>query len=163
MDERPLLCEIIKRYEIASFTVDRRINALVKDLMPEDLTTEQYWVIRYIQMRERSTSSELAEVFCVGKSSVTAIVTRLADKALIQRIPDPSDRRVTYLQLTEEGVQLAEQMEQVIQDLLAGLIGHFTADEAKQFLELYEKLAHVLLHYESGLAALDPGAESETE
>lgn len=155
--ERQLLCDLINRYEMATFIVDRRINGLIKDLMPEDLTTDQYCMIRYIRAHEQATSSELAEVFCVGKSSITAIVTRLADKGLIQRIPDEADRRVTSLRLTEEGAGLAERMEGVIQDLLAGLIGHFTAEEAKQFIETYEKLAQVLIHYNGGQA--EPGNE----
>lgn len=136
--------EQINRYEMATFAVERHINAMLKGLMPEELTIEQYNIIRFIRMSGRSTSSELADSFCVGKSSITAIVTRLVEKGYIQRILGEKDRRVVYLSLTEEGEQICMQLEKVIQNWLAGVLTHFPNKEAELFIIQYEKLAQVL-------------------
>ncbi|EGL15801.1 MULTISPECIES: MarR family transcriptional regulator [Paenibacillus] len=144
MDET-LLSQIIDRYESTIFTVNRRLNAMIKDRMPEELTQEQYATLRYLQSRGQCTSSELAEIFCVGKSSITAIITRLADKELIVRMPDDKDRRVTYLALTDKGTAAVNEMRLRIQELLAGVIKHFDGQEAITFIETFEKLADVLV------------------
>ncbi|HZG57615.1 MarR family transcriptional regulator [Paenibacillus sp.] len=144
MDQQQLSM-IIERYEEASFVVTRRINAAIRERMSEDLTLEQYAVIRYMRKRDRCTSSELADTFCVGKSSVTAIINRLFDKRLIERLPDEKDRRVTYLRLTAEGERLSEEMEERIRELLSRYLQHFEKDEALRFIATYEKLAQVLL------------------
>jgi DNA-binding MarR family transcriptional regulator len=139
------LSSIIQRYEEASFIVTRRINAAIRERMSEDLTLDQYAVIRYMRKRERCTSSELADTFCVGKSSITAIITRLFDKNLIERLPDEKDRRVTYLRLTDEGRRVSDEMEDRIRELLTKYLQHFDQDEALRFIETYEKLGRVLL------------------
>ncbi|MVP01648.1 MarR family winged helix-turn-helix transcriptional regulator [Paenibacillus lutrae] len=149
MDEK-ILADVIVRYENASFTVNRRINAMIKDGMPEGLTLEQYGTLKYLQGHDRSTSSELASIFCVGKSSITAIITRLFDKQLITRQPDDKDRRVTYLSLTDKGGAAVDAMHDKIKEMLGTVIQHFDEHEAIAFVETFEKLAQVLVQPDEG-------------
>jgi DNA-binding MarR family transcriptional regulator len=142
--DRHFLGSIIERYEEASLTVERKMHAAISERIPSQLTIDQYWIIRYLRKRDRSTSSELADMFCVGKSSITAITTRLCDKNLIVRIPDGHDRRVIYLQLTREGERLADEIGDRIKDVLMLYLNHFEEQETIRFIETYEKLAGVL-------------------
>lgn len=143
MDDQKLL-QTIERYKTAMFTINRRMSALIRDLMPEDLTVDQYSILSSIQSQGRCTHSELAEIFCVGKSSITAIISRLFDKNLIRRIPDEKDRRVVYLALTEDGESVTRETDAKLESLLAGYLGHFTEEGIEQFMQTYEKLASVL-------------------
>ncbi|PYI53591.1 MarR family transcriptional regulator [Paenibacillus flagellatus] len=139
-----LLKDIIGRYERVTFTVERRLNALIRELMPDGITIDQYAILRYIASRSMCTSSELSDTFYVGKSSITAIITRLFEKKLLKRIPDEKDRRVTYLALTEEGERMTEEMCGSIQRLLSKYIQHFDEQEAIAFITTFEKLGRVL-------------------
>ncbi|MGM0883515.1 MAG: MarR family winged helix-turn-helix transcriptional regulator [Bacillota bacterium] len=143
--DQVLLHQIIERYEQANFVVNRRLNAMFREQMPEGLTVDQFAVLRYLCTRERCTSSELADIFCVGKSSITAIVTRLTDKKLIKRLPDDKDRRVIYLALTDEGVKMCEIMLERLQPMLANYLKHFDEQEALNFIETFEKLAKEMM------------------
>lgn len=143
--DKALLKQITERYETATFTVHRRLSALIREKMPEGLTLEQYSTLRYICVHGTCTSSELADAFCVGKSSITAIITRLSDKQLIKRTPDEKDRRVIYLALTPEGIMISNEMDEQIQELLGHFINNFEDQEALAFIETYEKLAKLLL------------------
>lgn len=143
-----MLPQIISRYEEAWFVVNRRLNALLRELVPGELTLDQVFVLRYLSTRGPSTSSELSDSFCVGKSSITAIMTRLFDKHLIKRVPDEKDRRVTFLQLTEEGARAAAEMDEKIRELLSGYIAQFEEREAETFISTFEKLARVLMSSE---------------
>ncbi|CAM4357624.1 DNA-binding MarR family transcriptional regulator [Paenibacillus endophyticus] len=144
--DRALLKNIIDRYEAANFLVNRRLNAMIRELMPEDLTVDQFSTLRYLRSHDRSTSSELADIFCVGKSSITAIINRLFDKNLIQRLTDEKDRRVIYLTLTEEGNQVCDRMADKIDVLLARYIERFEEQEALGFIETFERLAKEMMH-----------------
>ncbi|GBF76324.1 MarR family transcriptional regulator [Paenibacillus sp. 598K] len=142
---------IITRYEEAQFTVNRQVSAIIRSIVPEEITADQYLMIRYIHRHGRVTSSELAEIFCVAKSSITAIITRLFDKDLIRREPDEKDRRVTYLALTPRGSEIAVYIMAKIQERLSDFIGLFEEEEARVFVESYEKLAKLLsVHEERG-------------
>lgn len=148
--DQDLLGSIIMRYEEAQFTVTRQVNAIIRSIVPEEITVDQYAIIRYIHKHGRVTSSELAEIFCVAKSSVTAIITRLFDKELIRREPDEKDRRVTYLALTPRGSEIAVYIITQIQERLSGFIGLFEEEDARVFIESYEKLAKLLSQEERG-------------
>lgn len=138
------LKQIIARYEAAHFTVNRKLAAMMRELMPEGLTVDQHMTLRYMRNNEECTSSELADIFCVGKSSITAIITRLVDKQLIERVPDDKDRRVTLLRLTEEGKVMSDVLEVEIQKLIGTFLCHFDEQEAHAFLDTFEKLALVM-------------------
>ncbi|EFM08983.1 transcriptional regulator, MarR family [Paenibacillus curdlanolyticus YK9] len=144
--DRERLQQTIDRYIAASFTVNRRLSAMIRDVLPDGITAEQSATLRYLRENGRSTSSELADIFCVGKSSITAIITRLFDKHLIERVPDEKDRRVTYLVLTPEGEQMTRLFDSKLEELLGQYLIHFDNKEAKAFIETYEKLAAVLVH-----------------
>lgn len=139
-----LLKQIIARYEGANFLVNRRLNAMIREQLPNELTLDQFATLRYIRSQEKSTSSELADIFCVGRSSITAIINRLFDKKLIQRMQGEKDRRVTYLTLTEEGKQMNDKMEEKIHEILSYFIQYFDEQEALTFIETFEKLAEVM-------------------
>lgn len=143
MDDQGLL-QIIERYKNAMFTFNRRLHALLRELVPEDLTVDQYFTMSSILSQGRCTHSELAEIFCVGKSSITAIISRLSDKQLLRRVPDEKDRRVVYLTLTEEGERLTRETDLKLEKLLAGYLGHFSEEDVEQFMRTYEKLASIL-------------------
>ena len=59
---------------------------------------------------------ELAdELFC-DASNVTALADRLEAKGLVERRPDPGDRRVKALALTSEGRSVREQVFEVMSE-----------------------------------------------
>lgn len=138
------LKELIHRYETANYDVNRRLSGLLRALLPADLTLEQSNILRYLCTKKQCTSSELADTFCVGKSSITAIINRLVDKGFIERTPDPKDRRVIYLSLTEAGERLILSVESGVTGLIGTLISEFTPEEALAFIATYEKLAQLL-------------------
>lgn len=155
--ESRILKDYIRRYERATFIVERQLHAQLKDLMPEELTVDQFKMMRFMRYSERSTPSELSDIFCVGKSSITAIITRLSDKGLIRRLPEESDRRIVLLELTDEGKRLCDLMEEQVEAMLAGYINHFEEQEAALFLQTFEKLANIM----SGSQGSGSGKEAE--
>lgn len=138
------LKELIDRYEAASFTVTRKLNAMIRERMDADLTIDQYSTLRYILNHESCTSSELADMFSVAKSAITAIITRLYDKQLIERVNDAKDRRVIYLTLTQKGAEVCKAAEERIQSLIASYLVHFESSEVNSFIESFEKLARLI-------------------
>jgi DNA-binding MarR family transcriptional regulator len=138
------LGSLIDRYERATLVVTRRMAALLRDTIAGDLTLDQYNIIRHINRRRMCTATELSEIYCVGKSAITAIADRLAEKGLIRRTPDRNDRRVIFLSLTQKGEQLCETLSGRIQQVLSRYLSHFTTEEVSTFIGTFEKLARLL-------------------
>ena len=138
------ITEYIDRFEAVSFTVTRKLNALIRECIDNELTLDQFLTLRYIYNRKSCTASELSDTFCVNKSATTAITSRLVDKQYITRVQDDKDRRVVSFQLSEKGTEVYEAAASRIQELLVGFISQFTQAELDQFLTLYEKLAAII-------------------
>lgn len=140
----PNIKDLVDRYITVSFSVEKKAASLVKNQIGSDLTNDQHFTLRYINQVGSCTSSELAEVFDVKKSAITAMITRMWEKGLIQRTRDENDRRVVYLTLTEKGNDLYVKAEEKIHNLVESLINRFDQAEIQQFIETFEKLDKVL-------------------
>ncbi|CAM3789069.1 MarR family winged helix-turn-helix transcriptional regulator [Mesobacillus zeae] len=139
-----LIQQLVDRYIAVSFSVTKRGESLIKQQIGSDLTSDQHYTLRYINKVGSCTSSELAEVFDVQKSAITAIIQRMWEKGLIQRTRDEDDRRVVYLALTDKGNDLFQGTELRIHKLVESIIKRFDMAEIQQFIETYEKLDSVL-------------------
>lgn len=141
------ISELVDRYISVSFSVTKKAEALIKEQIGNDcdLTNDQHYTLRYMYRAGSCTSSELAEVFEVKKSAITAIINRMWEKGLIQRTRDENDRRVVYLTLTDKGKELYLKTEERITKLVESFITSFDQEEIEQFIKTYEKLNQILI------------------
>ncbi len=114
---------LIKQAQLAIHrTIDSKMAAL-------DLTAMQWGPLLLIAYGKANTAAELSRLGGVETSTVTRMLDRLEAKGLLVRKRSESDRRIIYLELTEEGQDLVSK----VPDLLAAslnkhLLG-FNADE----------------------------------
>ncbi|MED0656051.1 MarR family winged helix-turn-helix transcriptional regulator [Anoxybacillus ayderensis] len=135
--------QFIERYLSVSFLVNKRGAALMKCEL-DDVTHDQYYVLRHIYKRGVCTSTELADVFAVNKSAITAMTNRLVEKGMIERGRGGDDRRVIALSLTEKGRKWLEETEQNVYELVEAIMTKLSHEEIEQFIQTYEKLAMIL-------------------
>lgn len=127
-----------------NFSVNRKLDNLIRMEIGDTVTCEQHYTMRYINQVTSCTSSELAQVFGVNKSAITSIINRLFEKELIQRTRDEKDRRVIYLTLTDKGKNVFFKMEERIQRLVESIINKFDDTEIQTFLTTFEKLDRLI-------------------
>ncbi|MFM9939011.1 MAG: MarR family winged helix-turn-helix transcriptional regulator [Hyphomicrobiaceae bacterium] len=75
---------------------DRRVRQL-------GLTRPQWQAIVRLKRRPGASQSELADMMEIEKAPAGRIVDRMVEKGWIERRPDPSDRRINRIYLTELG------------------------------------------------------------
>ncbi|GAB6926484.1 MarR family transcriptional regulator [Paenibacillus sp. JCM 10914] len=134
----------IDRYVDVHLLVTRRINAQIREHLGEDLTNDQFQVVRLINSMTHCTSSLLAEQLAVGKSSITAIINRLVDAGIIQRTRDESDRRIVYLSLTDYGATIFESAHEQVREIISPYLQHFEDKDIEMFISMFEKLGHLM-------------------
>lgn len=82
----------------------------------------------------------MTELRGLSKSQVSAAVDLLAERGLLDRLPDRADRRVVHLALTEAGAALARQGRQIQSACLEKLFSGLTPAETDRFQQLLEKV-----------------------
>jgi DNA-binding MarR family transcriptional regulator len=95
--------------------VARRLRmASMAALAQYDVTPSQVRAIRVLETHGQDSggvrSKELAEHLKIAPRSATEVVDALVSKGLVQRSPDPGDRRATLVALTDRGRDLAEEV-----------------------------------------------------
>jgi DNA-binding MarR family transcriptional regulator len=74
------------------------------------LTEGRIQVLMRLKFQGDTPLGELAEHLHVSARNVTGLVDHLERDGLVERVPDPNDRRSVRAHLTEHGVEVVEQM-----------------------------------------------------
>lgn len=117
---------------------DRQFTDL---LARSGLTMREMDVILFLTNNPgHDTARDVTELRGLSKSQVSAAVDLLAERGLLDRLPDRADRRVVHLALTDAGAALAREGQKIQSACLDALFAGLTRPEAERFQELLEKV-----------------------
>jgi DNA-binding MarR family transcriptional regulator len=86
----------------------RRFRHLTHEMLePWNITPGQSRALSVLRHHGVMRLSELSEHLRIAPRSTTEVVDGLQERGLIERRPDPSDRRATLVTLTEQGSEVA--------------------------------------------------------
>ena len=57
----------------------------------------------FTQAPDGLTNAEISQILDIRPSSVSAMISRLEDRGLVQRVPSATDKRTMIIELTEQG------------------------------------------------------------
>jgi len=95
---------------------------------------------------EPLTMGELSSELEVPLSTATRIVDGLVQAGMVERVNDPSDRRVVRVGMSESGCELYQAGMAYNRQRMAKLLNVFTAEEQEQLLKLMNKLFDAFLN-----------------
>src|SRR6516225_12468478 len=98
------------------------------------ITRAQWAVLVRLDRSEGLNQSELAEMLDLQPITLTRLLDKLADSSLIERRPDPDDRRVKRLFLAPAARPLLEHLGVVGEDLMAGVVEGLEPPAIEQML-----------------------------
>ena len=81
---------------------------LARQLKPLDLKTPHLDIMVNLVRHPGMSQQDLANKLFVGRSNMTMLLPQMEKRGLVERRPDPEDKRALRLFLTEEGRALAE-------------------------------------------------------
>src|SRR5258706_5154657 len=108
-----------------------------------DITPVQYAALVAIQAKPRIEATTLAAMIAFDRSTLGDVIERLVGKGLVERVPDPQDRRVKRLALTREGGRVLAAVEPAVERAQARILAPLPAPDRKRFLALLEQLVDI--------------------
>jgi DNA-binding MarR family transcriptional regulator len=88
--------------------VSRQLNA-------DGVSFDQWRVMMALSEEGGSTMGKLAEELAINHPTLTKLIDRMAEEALVYRVPDPDDRRKVRMFLSDKGTALLETQNQRVQ------------------------------------------------
>jgi len=122
--------------------------------------------VLYRAMKNGSTglkASELSRALRVAMPSATQMVNVLEAKGLLERCPDPSDRRVVRIRLTDAGRTATEAAESAMIDGMSELIEHLGMDRTAQLIEMLDEVSRFFEDREPGNVCTPPLFDSGSQ
>ncbi len=102
-------------------------------------------VVAYLGSYAPCPVGDLNRVFGHKASTVTSMLDRLEEAGLLERHPNPDDRRSYVVTLTAQGERLARDIRKVTEDLEREIARHATAADRKGFENVMKAIETVTL------------------
>jgi len=119
----------------------RLIDAERPLLARHQLSMWQYIALAELNRRPAKTQLELAEAIGYDKTRLIALLDDLEHRGLIERKPDPVDRRARTVQLTPRGDELRTSARNDIRAMEDGLLSKLSVAEQDTLRSVLPKLA----------------------
>lgn len=115
-----------------------------RPLLQENNLTEQQWrVLRALKAYGELESKQLAEHCCILSPSLTGIIKRLEQQNYIKRRKSEEDQRRTLLSLSDQAVELFERLSPDVDARYQAFIDRFGADKLEQLSDLLNELSSI--------------------
>lgn len=109
-----------------------------------ELTTTQFFVLRYLSFVEQAKSSEIARIAGLSPGAITQVCDELVRLDYVERVRSKEDRRVVYVTLKSAGREKLKSLLTERATRLGELMGKLSEGESEQFIRLLERLVEVL-------------------
>jgi DNA-binding MarR family transcriptional regulator len=105
-----------------------------------DLNPPLFRALNLIDAAEGRSQQAIGKVIEVPPSRMVALVDELEQRGLVERRPDPTDRRVRALFLTRKGRQTLERGRKIARDHEEELTRGMSAPDRKRLVDLLQKI-----------------------
>ncbi|TWG61425.1 homoprotocatechuate degradation operon regulator HpaR [Aminobacter sp. J44] len=117
-------------------------------LQSQDVTEQQWRVIRVLAEQSPLDATELADRACILAPSLTRIIRSLEERGLILRERDQGDGRRILLSLSDKGLEIIYNVSPASRAVYADLEERYGRDRIEALLEMLSDLA-ALKHEET--------------
>lgn len=97
-------------------------------------------ILVYLYNHDHVTMKELAEQIHRSKPTVTVLVNKLVQYGYVVREKERSDNRITYIKLTQKGMELYPVFMKISDIIREKMYGGFSNQESEQLENLLETL-----------------------
>ncbi len=107
------------------------------------LTGPQLWAIRVIHEHGPINISDIAKRMYLHPTTVLGIIDRLEAGGLVSRTRSKDDRRIIWVELTENGNELVKSVPEVVQGILGGKLDGISLHDLTAIDEGLSKLVNI--------------------
>ncbi|PAV28278.1 MarR family transcriptional regulator [Virgibacillus profundi] len=111
-----------------------------KDISNYDMKTSDFTILEAIYHKGRQTVRQISEAVLINTGSITYVIDKLETKGLLERSACKEDRRVVYIQITESGKQLMDEIFPKHQKVIEEIFEDISAEEKKTVIDILKRV-----------------------
>ena len=130
---------------LKSFVVLMKSSKVLQEVVKKDISnyamqTSDFTVLETLFHKGKLTIRQISESVLINAGSITYVIDKLETKGLLERSDCKEDRRVVYIQLTEQGKQFMAEIFPKHQKVIEDIFSDLTTDEKKVLIELLKRV-----------------------
>lgn len=126
--KRQLVAQLVETSRLLRNYIDQRAKGRG--------TTRAQWIVLFrLRQQEGLSQVDLADVLELQPISLVRLLDRLVEAKLLERKPDPADRRANRLFLTAKGRQLVDDLDSLRDDIATGVLSDMPKTAIESTLE----------------------------
>jgi DNA-binding MarR family transcriptional regulator len=115
-------------------------DELAERIRPAGVAIGQWGVLLVLWARDGMTQAELSRVVAIEPPTVVRTIDRMVRDGLVTRAPDPDDRRLSRIYLTERALSLRDELVPLAAAVNGDILKGLTASESRTLRQLLAKL-----------------------
>ena len=132
----------LKAWVVLARTMDAISDRVKEDLRRHQLNSTEFGVLSVLYKRGDTPLQQIGDQILITSGSVTYVIDKLEKRGLIERIACPSDRRVTYASLTEDGMALMDVVYPQHIEIFKDIYGPLSDEETEQLISLLKRVGY---------------------
>jgi DNA-binding MarR family transcriptional regulator len=120
--------------------------------MPVSLTGARFTLLLtlYFSRDNLLAQNEISRELSVSRTNITNLIDGLERDELVERVPNPADRRVSYARLTEKGKRACLAVLPEMTRLMVDHMDGFSMEETQQFKDYLYRVQRNLARHHPG-------------
>lgn len=131
----------------ATVRLSKKVTRIINHhLKPYCITTEQWSVLRTLNECDHITQKELSERSDKDQATLTKILDLLVKNGFVKRVPNPNDRRSFFIEITEKGSSLSDELIPFLENIYGRIIEGIPDEKLTIFQEVLVSLEDTIQH-----------------
>jgi MarR family transcriptional regulator, 2-MHQ and catechol-resistance regulon repressor len=110
------------------------------DIRNYGLNSSEFGTLEYVYHKGKQPIQRVGERMLMANSSMTYVIDKLEKRNLVKRIESEGDRRITYVDLTEEGRTFFESIFKVHVQTLKDMYRVLEAEEQRDLIDMLKRI-----------------------
>ncbi|KGR73714.1 MarR family winged helix-turn-helix transcriptional regulator [Ureibacillus sinduriensis] len=130
----------LKLYIVLS-RANKAINEVTNQFFQQQgLNPTEFAVLELLYHKGRQPLQQIGNKILLASGSITYVIDKLEKRGYLNRVSCPSDRRVTFAEITESGAEFMKKLFPEHEENLHELLSVLTPEEKDTAIELLKKL-----------------------
>lgn len=108
------------------------------------ISLPQYITLEMLVRQSGLKMKDIAENLNVSYPAATGIIDRLHKMGMVKRVSDKKDRRVVYIEVTEKGEKIVEEVRKNRHELIERVFGNLSQEERMAYLQIIKKVLKIM-------------------
>lgn len=129
--------------------INKKLIRPIFQMVKKEIPPYHFQILNFLLEQETATVSEISSILCVSRPNTTPLIDKLYQEGLVHRTPNPKDRRIIDISITENGRRVAIDNFELFRDKLKTKISSLEKNDIDSFFNSLENIKVILNKMES--------------